>query len=49
VNEELPTDGILHVLNDYGKRHLKTSLMYQLAKSELQALLEKIHQKEGSK
>jgi hypothetical protein len=53
MNKELPShlrhpDGILHVLNDYGERHRKTSLMYQLAKLELQLLLDEIHRKEDS-
>ena len=35
-----PTDAILMVLNNYAERHLETSLVYQVAKAELQALLD---------
>jgi hypothetical protein len=37
---KLPTDAILMVLNNYAERHLETSLVYQVAKAELQALLD---------
>ena len=36
-SSKLSTDAILMVLNDYAKRHLETSLVYQVAKTELQA------------
>ena len=39
-SSKLSTDAILMVLNDYAKRHLETSLVYQVAKTELQALLD---------
>jgi len=37
---KLHTDAILMVLNNYAERHDKTSLVYQVAKSDLQALLD---------
>jgi hypothetical protein len=39
---ELSTDAILMLLNDYAERHLETSLVYQVAKADLQALLDEI-------
>jgi hypothetical protein len=35
-----PTDAIQMVFNNYAERHLDTSLVYQVAKAELQALLD---------
>jgi hypothetical protein len=37
---KLATDAILMVFNNYSERHDKTSLVYQVAKADLQALLD---------
>ena len=39
---DLETTAILIVLNDYAERHLKTNLVYQVAKAELQSLLDEV-------
>ena len=47
MNEKLSTRAIEMVLNNYADRHLKTSLVYQVAKLELQDLLDEIDSKES--
>ena len=46
MSKQLSTIAIKHVLDNYAERHLKTSLIYQVAKLELQDLLDEIDQKD---